>query len=168
MRDVVYKRVILWSCAIAACVATPTDLRADPPPDFPALPLPPSVEGLVAFPKPHSVGRAAHVRLIRREAEQRGLPPEVADAVASVESAYSPNAVGTVGEVGLMQVRPSTAAMLGHSGTVTDLHEPTTNGPGLISPSSAPPWRMRRCQPWTMCLSRLHRALLKPGCEVLA
>jgi hypothetical protein len=26
-----------------------------------------------------------------------------------------------------MQVRPSTAAMLGYSGTVTDLHEPTTN-----------------------------------------
>jgi hypothetical protein len=127
MRDVICKRVILWICAIAACAATPADLRADPPADFPALPLPPSVEGLVAFPKPYSVGRAAHVLLVRREAEQRGLPPEIADAVASVESAYNPNVVGTVGEVGLMQVRPSTAAMLGYNGTVTDLHEPTTN-----------------------------------------
>jgi hypothetical protein len=39
----------------------------------------------------------------------------------------NPNAVGTVGEVGLMQVRPTTAAMLGHSGTITDLYEPGTN-----------------------------------------
>jgi hypothetical protein len=51
MRDVVCNRVIIWICAIAVCVATPADLRADPPADFPTLPLPPSVEGLVAFPK---------------------------------------------------------------------------------------------------------------------
>ena len=127
MRDVVCKRVIPWMCAIAVCLSALAGVRADPSSDFPALPLPPSVEGLVAFPKPHPVGRAAHVRLVRSEAEQRGLPPELADAVASVESAYNPSAVGTVGEVGLMQVRPSTAAMLGYSGTATDLHEPTTN-----------------------------------------
>jgi hypothetical protein len=64
---------------------------------------------------------------VRRAAEERGLPPEVADAVAHVESAYKPNAVGNVGEVGLMQVRPSTAVMLGYGGTIADLHEPATN-----------------------------------------
>jgi len=79
------------------------------------------------MPKPHPIGRLTHVGLVRQEAQQRGLPAEVADAVAQVESAYNPNAVGTVGEVGLMQVRPTTAAMLGHSGTIADLHEPSTN-----------------------------------------
>src|SRR3954451_1474317 len=79
------------------------------------------------MPKPHPIGRLTHMRLVRQEAQQRGVPPEVADAVAQVESAYNPNAVGTVGEIGLMQVRPSTAAMLGHSGTIADLHEPSTN-----------------------------------------
>jgi soluble lytic murein transglycosylase-like protein len=61
------------------------------------------------------------MRLVRQ-----GVPPEVADAVV-VESAYNPHAVGTVGEIGLMQVRPTTAAMLGHTGAIADLHEPSTN-----------------------------------------
>jgi soluble lytic murein transglycosylase-like protein len=113
--------------ALITCLLAPISVSAEPLADFPALPLPPPVEGLVGLPKPHPIGRLTHVRLVRQEAQQRGLPPEVADAVALVESAYNPNAVGTVGEVGLMQVRPTTAAMLGHSGTVADLHEPSTN-----------------------------------------
>jgi hypothetical protein len=113
--------------ALMACLIAPISVRAEPQPEFPVLPLPPPLESLVGLPKPHPVGRLTHVRLIRQEAQQRGLPPEVADAVAQVESAYNPNAVGTVGEVGLMQVRPTTAAMLGHVGTIADLHEPSTN-----------------------------------------
>jgi hypothetical protein len=113
--------------ALVTCLLAPISVGAEPQSDFPALPLPPLVEGLVGLPKPHPVGRLTHVRLVRQEAQQRGLPPEVADAVTQVESAYNPNAVGTVGEVGLMQVRPTTAAMLGHSGTIAELHEPSTN-----------------------------------------
>ena len=113
--------------AFVAYVLAPVGAGAEPQPNFPALPLPPSVEGLIGIPKPHPIGRLTHVRLVRQEAQQRGLPPEVADAVAQVESAYNPNAVGTVGEVGLMQVRPTTAAMLGHTGTIADLHEPSAN-----------------------------------------
>jgi Transglycosylase SLT domain len=113
--------------ALLACVLAPVRVGAEPESHFPTLPLPPPVEGLVGMPKPHPVGRLTHVRLVRQEAQQRGLPPEVADAVAQVESAYNPNAVGTVGEVGLMQVRPTTAAMLGHSRAMADLHEPSTN-----------------------------------------
>src|SRR5215207_8009614 len=120
-------RQVCRYCALTACLIAPLGVLAEPRLDFPALPLPPPVEGLLGMPKPHPIGRLTHVRLVRQEAQQRGLPAEVADAVAQVESAYNPNAVGMVGEVGLMQVRPSTAAMLGHSGTVTDLHEPTTN-----------------------------------------
>ena len=96
-------------------------------PDFPVLPLPPPVEGLVAFPQPYAKGRAVHLPLITRQAEQQGLPPAVADAVAHVESAYNPGAVGGVGEIGLMQILPTTAAMLGYRGPITGLFEPETN-----------------------------------------
>jgi hypothetical protein len=95
--------------------------------DFPVLPLPPPVEGLIGLPKVYSGGRSTHLALITREARQQGLPPAVADAVAQVESAYNPNAVGGVGEVGLMQILPSTAAMLGYRGPLSGLFEPQTN-----------------------------------------
>src|SRR5688500_17896593 len=63
---------------------------AEPQSDFPALPLPPPVEGLTGLPTLHPSGRRTQQRLVRHEAQQRGLPPEVADAVAQVESAYNP------------------------------------------------------------------------------
>lgn len=68
-----------------------------------------------------------HRVMVRTEALRVGLPPELADAVAQVESGYRPNAIGTVGEIGLMQVRPSTARMMGFSGTNEDLADPATN-----------------------------------------
>ena len=55
------------------------------------------------------------------------LPSELADAVAFVESAYLESAVGKAGEIGLMQIMPSTAAMLGFAGSLTQLAEPETN-----------------------------------------
>jgi hypothetical protein len=116
---------ILMSLGLAAAPAQ--EAASLPVADFPVLPLPPAVEGLVAFPQPYAKGRAAHLALITREAEQQGLPAAVADAVAHVESAYNPNAVGGVGEVGLMQIRPTTAAMLGYRGATSGLFEPETN-----------------------------------------
>jgi Transglycosylase SLT domain len=89
--------------------------------------LPPVIEGLIGMPPTHTPGRRAYLDTIRREAEQAGLPADVADAVAQVESAYDPGAVGGVGEVGLMQLRPTTAAMLGYQGTLNGLFEPETN-----------------------------------------
>lgn len=65
--------------------------------------------------------------MVRAEAEARGMPPEVAEAVAQVESGYDPRAVGGVGEVGLMQVLPSTARMLGFSEPLPRLFDPATN-----------------------------------------
>jgi soluble lytic murein transglycosylase-like protein len=65
--------------------------------------------------------------MLAREAEERGVPPAVADAVAYVESGYDAGAVGGVGELGLMQVRPTTAAMLGHTGPAGALLDPATN-----------------------------------------
>lgn len=91
------------------------------------LPLPPPIQGLAIQNERGPKGRRAYLPFLTREAEARGLPPAVADAVATVESGYQPGAVGGVGEVGIMQVRPTTAAMLGHQGSVSDLFVPETN-----------------------------------------
>jgi soluble lytic murein transglycosylase-like protein len=65
--------------------------------------------------------------LLRREAGQTGLPFDIADAVAAIESGYDPAAIGAVGEIGLMQVRPETAAMLGFRGDAAELAKPEVN-----------------------------------------
>jgi soluble lytic murein transglycosylase-like protein len=44
-----------------------------------------------------------------------------------VESTYNPKARGAVGEVGLMQLRPATARMVGYSGSMSALYDPETN-----------------------------------------
>ena len=94
---------------------------------FPLLPFPPEIDGLIG-PKPSFLkGRNGHLALIHREAERRRLPPELADAVAHVESAYNPQAIGDLGEIGLMQIRAETAALLGYKGTVAALFDPETN-----------------------------------------
>ena len=94
---------------------------------FPALPLPPAIESLVGLPTTYSKGRSNYLDMVTQEAIRQGLPPAVADAVAQVETAYNPNAIGGVGEVGLMQVRPQTAAMLGYRGADAGLAEPSIN-----------------------------------------
>ena len=92
-----------------------------------ALPLPPAIDRLIGLPQTYQKGRAVHLALITREAERAGLPAAVADAVSHVESRFNPMAVGGVGEVGLMQIRPQTAAMLGYKGGLTGLFDPETN-----------------------------------------
>jgi soluble lytic murein transglycosylase-like protein len=72
-------------------------------------------------------GRARYLPLLTAEANARGLPPEVADAVARVESSYNSAAIGADGERGMMQVMPPTAAMLGFRGSLQELAEPETN-----------------------------------------
>jgi soluble lytic murein transglycosylase-like protein len=84
-------------------------------------------EGRAYSDKRYPVGRAAHFELVRRIATELRVPIDLADAVATVESAYDPHAVGLVDEIGLMQVRPSIARQLGFTGTVQDLFEPETN-----------------------------------------
>src|ERR1700680_9878 len=74
-------------------------------------------------PDAHSRYRA----LVEREAAQAGLAPEIAEAVMAVESGYNPDAIGGVGEIGLMQILPSTARMLGFVGSNADLAVPENN-----------------------------------------
>jgi soluble lytic murein transglycosylase-like protein len=70
---------------------------------------------------------ADYRRIAITEAEKRGLPPEIADAVMKVESNYNPTARGRDGEYGLMQVMPPTARMLGLQGPIETLADPETN-----------------------------------------
>jgi soluble lytic murein transglycosylase-like protein len=98
---------------------------------------------LVALPSTHAsatsadeadrLARAARIAEYRRimidEAEKRGLPPAIADAVMRVESNYNPRARGKDGEYGIMQVMPPTARMLGFSGPIETLAEPEINIP---------------------------------------
>ena len=71
--------------------------------------------------------RARFRALLRRETAKTGLPFDIADAVMAIESGYDPAVVGTVGEIGLMQVRPETAAMLGFNGDAAELARPEIN-----------------------------------------
>jgi hypothetical protein len=94
-------------------------------PDLPSLPDTPPPGATLNANLPE--GRKLYLPLIAAEAKARGLPPEVADAVARVESGYNPAAIGGDGERGMMQVMPPTAAMLGFKGTAAELAEPATN-----------------------------------------
>ena len=100
---------------------------ADLPPSNPLLSgsLPRSAS--VAFSRDWRAGRNEYRAIIEREAVAEGLPPAVLDAVMAVESRYNPAVVGMDGEIGLMQVMPSTARMLGFSGTLQELALPEIN-----------------------------------------
>jgi Transglycosylase SLT domain len=76
---------------------------------------------------PAAEGRSRYAPLLTAEAVRRNIPPALADAVATVESAYDAGARGSSGEVGLMQVLPSTADMLGFRGDLAQLADPETN-----------------------------------------
>jgi soluble lytic murein transglycosylase-like protein len=80
------------------------------------------------------------------------LPPDIAETVVFVESRYDSSVVGRVGEIGLMQVRPETAAMLGFKGTNAELAKPEINiHYGVIYLSRA----------WRLAQGDLCRALMK-------
>lgn len=65
--------------------------------------------------------------IIDREAKLAGVPAEVAEAVAHTESGFNTNVTGADGEIGLMQVMPPTARMMGFSGSLAELAVPETN-----------------------------------------
>lgn len=94
---------------------------SDPPKsvESPAKDDAPALRGLDA--------RARYRALIEKAVAGTGLAPEIAEAVMGVESGYNPGAIGGVGEIGLMQILPSTARMLGFSGSLADLAVPETN-----------------------------------------
>ena len=72
-------------------------------------------------------GKALYQRIGKAAAQSNNIPFAIVDAVMRVESGYNPGARGDVGEVGLMQILPSTADMMGFKGPVSALSAPETN-----------------------------------------
>jgi hypothetical protein len=128
---------VRWAILLVGVAALITGLsvRALPAPEpsaqldrpFPDLPLPPQIDTLHGLADAAPGARQLYLDRLTREAIAQGLPPAVADAVASVESGYDSTARGAAGEIGLMQILPATAAMLGHTGSAVDLMQPETN-----------------------------------------
>lgn len=65
--------------------------------------------------------------IVDREAAMHGIPVALARAVVKVESSWNPRETGTVGEVGLMQIKHSTARLMGFAGSRAELYDPKTN-----------------------------------------
>jgi len=65
--------------------------------------------------------------IISRYAASYGVPVALAHAVVAVESNFRPDARGKAGEVGLMQIKPATARMMGYGGSIKGLFDPETN-----------------------------------------
>lgn len=96
--------------------------------------------------------RAAIRAIIEQETTGANLPADIAEAVVFVESGYNPAVIGSAGEVGLMQVRPETARMLGFRGNDAELAVSETNiHYGVIYLSHA----------WHLAGHDLCRALMK-------
>lgn len=65
--------------------------------------------------------------LINQYAKEYGVASNLAHAVVRVESNFRPNARGAAGEIGLMQLKPATARMMGYRGSAKGLYHPETN-----------------------------------------
>ena len=72
-------------------------------------------------------GRSDYVAIIARQAALAGVPRELVQAVMAVESRFDPTAVGADGEIGLMQIMPGTARMLGFTGSLAELADAEIN-----------------------------------------
>jgi soluble lytic murein transglycosylase-like protein len=78
-------------------------------------------------PPPILDARSRYRAAIEKEAAQAGLAPAIAEAVMAVESGYNPDVIGTSGKIGLMQLMPGTARLLGFAGSNAELAVPETN-----------------------------------------
>lgn len=131
----------LW-LLVPAVPAPAAEGPGQPAPDAPAAPAPADF----------AARRARFLAAVTEQARQSGIPPALADAVAVVESAYDPGARGADGEVGLMQILPSTAAMLGFRGSEAALSEPETNIRYAVA---------YLARAWALADGNLCRALMK-------
>lgn len=67
--------------------------------------------------------------LVRKEAKAQGVPTSLALAVAQVESGFNPLAKSNVGAMGVMQVMPATARLMGYNGPDVGLLDAAVNVP---------------------------------------
>ncbi len=110
---------MLAALCLAAC---PLHAEPVPTPELPGL-----SDLVTGLPQNAGSSRDLYVKQVMAEAVRQNVPPALADAVAVVETGYNANARGSSGEVGLMQILPSTASMLGFTGNTGDLFDPATN-----------------------------------------
>ncbi len=78
------------------------------------------------YPAP-SFSNSPYTSLISKYAKTYGVPVALAHAVVRIESNFNPKARGGAGEIGLMQIKPATARMMGYSGSSKGLYDPETN-----------------------------------------
>ncbi|WP_027057931.1 lytic transglycosylase domain-containing protein [Mesorhizobium loti] len=81
----------------------------------------------VALPTAAVASSGQYSAIVARYAASYGVPVSLAHAVITIESNYRPNMVGGAGEIGLMQIKPATARMMGYSGSAKGLFDPDTN-----------------------------------------
>jgi len=67
------------------------------------------------------------VSLIKAQAPAHGVPTWFALKIAKVESGYNPGVTGAAGEIGVFQMKCSTAHGIGYSGSCQALYNPATN-----------------------------------------
>ncbi len=113
-------RATVRGCVVSVCVV------AGAVPAWPAALATPTPSASLSTALP-ALDRAAIKQIAFDEAKKAGLPFSLVDAVMKIESDYRPDRIGDVGEIGLMQVRPATAAMLGFRGTDVELADPAIN-----------------------------------------
>jgi soluble lytic murein transglycosylase-like protein len=75
--------------------------------------------------KPASDGK--YHDIIKRYASAYGVPAPLAHAIVRLESNYRAGARGRAGEIGLMQIKHSTARGMGYTGSAKGLYDPETN-----------------------------------------
>ncbi|MDQ0135877.1 soluble lytic murein transglycosylase-like protein [Neorhizobium galegae] len=66
-------------------------------------------------------------QLISKYADEYDVPEELALAVVRIESNFRPTVKGSAGEIGLMQIKPATARLMGYRGPDYGLYDPETN-----------------------------------------
>lgn len=74
-----------------------------------------------------STKSGGYSQIINRYASTYGVSSSLAHAVVRHESNFQPNVRGAAGEIGLMQIKLSTARAMGYSGSAKGLYEPATN-----------------------------------------
>jgi soluble lytic murein transglycosylase-like protein len=86
-----------------------------------------AVAAAVATPGASVLKANPYADTIAKYADQNGVPVELATAVVQIESNFNPRMRGSAGEIGLMQVKPATARLMGYSGSTKGLYDPDTN-----------------------------------------
>jgi soluble lytic murein transglycosylase-like protein len=82
---------------------------------------------LASFLAASAASATPYSALIESHARANGIPVELAQAVIRHESGFNARATGRAGEIGLMQIKLSTARGIGYRGTRQALYNPAVN-----------------------------------------